>query len=189
MQGDYPCFKTTYTHEELVEHFLLSPAERAVVETCREDANRHGVAVLLKAVQYLGYFPYEFQHVPEVVRTFIAHQLQLLWDHTPEYPWKSRSHDNHVALIRQQTGWHFPTGRTRRPWKRGSGHRGLGRRRRKRSCANVPTAVCVPWALNSPQHLSSSDWSAPPSVAFFRISTNASPHSSPRKSRRRLTSC
>jgi hypothetical protein len=109
MQGDYPCFKTTYTHEELVEHFLLSPAERAVVETCREDANRHGVAVLLKAVQYLGYFPYEFQHVPEVVRTFIAHQLQLLWDCTPQYPWKSRSHDNHVALIRQQTGWHFPT--------------------------------------------------------------------------------
>jgi len=77
MQGDYPCFKTTYTHEELVEHFLLSPVERAVVETCREDANRHGVAVLLKAVQYLGYFPHEFQHVPEVVRTFIAHQLQL----------------------------------------------------------------------------------------------------------------
>ena len=24
MQGDYPCFKTTYTNEELVEHFLRS---------------------------------------------------------------------------------------------------------------------------------------------------------------------
>ena len=23
MQGDYPRFKVTYTHEELVEHFLL----------------------------------------------------------------------------------------------------------------------------------------------------------------------
>jgi len=24
MQGDYPRFKVTYTHEELVEHFLLN---------------------------------------------------------------------------------------------------------------------------------------------------------------------
>jgi TnpA family transposase len=109
MKGEYPRFKTTYVHDELVEHFLLSSAERTLVETCREDANRHGVAVLLKAVQYLGYFPHDLQQVPEAVRTFIAHQLQLLWDHTPEYPWHSRSHDNHVALIRSQTGWHFPT--------------------------------------------------------------------------------
>ncbi|MGH8066927.1 MAG: hypothetical protein ACRERE_17160 [Candidatus Entotheonellia bacterium] len=39
------------------------------------------VAELLKAVQYLGYFPDDLQQVPEAVRTFIAHQLQLLWDH------------------------------------------------------------------------------------------------------------
>ncbi len=99
MKGKYPRFKTTYVHDELVEHFLLNPAERTLVETCREDANRHGVAVLLKAVQYLGYFPHDLQQVPEAVRTFIAHQLQLLWDHTPEYPWHSRSHDNHVGYI------------------------------------------------------------------------------------------
>ena len=81
MKGDYPRFKVTYTHEELVEHFLLTPAERTLVDTCRGEANRHGVAVLLKAVQYLGYFPDELPQVPVVVRTFIAHQLQLLWDH------------------------------------------------------------------------------------------------------------
>ena len=86
MKGEYPHFKTTYVHDELVEHFLLSPAERTLVETCREDANRHGVAVFLKAVQYLGYFPHDLQQVPEAVRTFIAYRLQLLWDHTPEYP-------------------------------------------------------------------------------------------------------
>jgi hypothetical protein len=43
MKGEYPRFKTTYIHDELVEHFLLSPAERTLVETCREDANRHCV--------------------------------------------------------------------------------------------------------------------------------------------------
>jgi Domain of unknown function (DUF4158) len=78
MKGDYPGFKVTYTDEELAEHFLLTSAERALVETCRGDVNRHGVAVLVKAVQYLGYFPEELSQVPPVIRTFIAHQLQLL---------------------------------------------------------------------------------------------------------------
>jgi TnpA family transposase len=109
MTGDYPHFRATYTHEELVEHFLLSPTERTLVETCHGEANRHGVAVLLKAVQYLGYFPDDLRQVPLVVRTFVAHQLQLLWDHTAEYPWQSSTRDRHLALIRQQTGWRFPT--------------------------------------------------------------------------------
>jgi hypothetical protein len=86
MTGDYPRFQATYTHEALVEHFLLSPAERAVVDTCYGDVHRHGVAVLLKAIPYLGYFPDDFGPGPEAVRTFIAHQLQLLWDHTEDYP-------------------------------------------------------------------------------------------------------
>jgi hypothetical protein len=74
MAGDYPRFKASYTHEELVEHFLLSPAEHALIATCRGAVNRHGAAVLLKAVQYLGYFPDDLRQVPETVRTFIAHQ-------------------------------------------------------------------------------------------------------------------
>jgi Domain of unknown function (DUF4158) len=110
MQGDYPGFKVTYTDEELAEHFLLTPAERALVDTCRGDVNRHGMAVLLKTVQYLGYFPAELCQVPEVVRTFIAHQLQLLWDHTPTYPRHPSTRDVHVALIRQHTGWRSPAG-------------------------------------------------------------------------------
>jgi hypothetical protein len=61
MTGDYPRFKATYTHEDLVEHFLLSPADHAVIDTCYGDANRHGVAVLLKSIQYLGYFPADLQ--------------------------------------------------------------------------------------------------------------------------------
>ena len=115
MQGDYPRFKTTYTHEELVEHFLLSPADRALIDTCYGDANRHGVAVLLKTVQHLGYFPDELQQVPHTVRTFLAHQLQLLWDATAEYPWRSSTRDRHVALIRHYAGFRFPTAQGRVP--------------------------------------------------------------------------
>jgi TnpA family transposase len=109
MKGDYPGFKATYIHEELVEHFLLSPAEHALVETCHGETNRHSVAVLLKTVQYLGYFPEDLQHVPPAIRTFVAHQLHLLWDRTADYPWQSSTRDRHLALIRQFTGWRFPT--------------------------------------------------------------------------------
>jgi hypothetical protein len=106
MKGDYPRFKATYAHEELVEHFLLSPAEQALIATCRGDVTRHGMAVLLKSVQYLGYFP--------DVKTFIAHQLHLLWDCTEHYPWRSGTHDAHLALIRQHTAFRYPTGQDKR---------------------------------------------------------------------------
>jgi len=35
MTGDYPRFKATFTHDELVEHFLLRADERALVDSCR----------------------------------------------------------------------------------------------------------------------------------------------------------
>jgi len=84
MQGEYPHCKTPYVHDELVEHFLLSPAARTLVETCRAEAQRHGMAVFLKAVQSLGYVPPALQQGPEAVRTFMAPPLQRWWDHTPE---------------------------------------------------------------------------------------------------------
>jgi TnpA family transposase len=114
MKGDYPRFKATYAHEELVEHFLLSPAEQALIATCRGDVTRHGMAVLLKSVQYLGYFPDDFRQVPQDVKTFIAHQLHLLWDCTEHYPWRSGTHDAHLALIRQHTAFRYPTGQDKR---------------------------------------------------------------------------
>jgi hypothetical protein len=52
VKGDYPCFKASYVHEELVEHFLLSPAEHALVETCHGETNRHSAAVLLKTEMF-----------------------------------------------------------------------------------------------------------------------------------------
>ena len=42
----YPQFRSSYSHEEMVEHFLLTPAELQLVLTCRGDANRCGMARL-----------------------------------------------------------------------------------------------------------------------------------------------
>jgi hypothetical protein len=39
MSGAYPHFKLSYTHEELVEHFLLTPADLQLVWTCRGETN------------------------------------------------------------------------------------------------------------------------------------------------------
>lgn len=40
----YPQFRSSYSHEEMVEHFLLTPAELQLVLACRGDANRCGMA-------------------------------------------------------------------------------------------------------------------------------------------------
>ena len=110
MQGDYPGFTVTSTAEELAEHCLLTSAARALVETCRGAVNRHSVAVRLKAVQDLGYVPEDLAQVPPVIRTLMAHQLPLLWDHTTHDPRHPSPRDVHAALIRQHTGFRFPTG-------------------------------------------------------------------------------
>ena len=68
MTGDYPRFRTAYSHDELVEHFLLTPTEQDLIAQCRGDVNRHGTAVLLKSLHYLGYFPESPQEVPPDVR-------------------------------------------------------------------------------------------------------------------------
>ncbi len=72
MSGTYPSFKSSYSHDELVEHFLLTPADLQLVLTCRGDANRCGMALLLKAVAYLGYVPEHLEGIPSAVRSFIA---------------------------------------------------------------------------------------------------------------------
>ena len=53
----YPYFHSSYSHGELVEHFLLTPAELHFVLTFRGEPNRCGVALLLKVLPYLGYVP------------------------------------------------------------------------------------------------------------------------------------
>ena len=53
----YPQFRSSYSHDEMVGHFLLTPAELQLVLTCRGDANRCGMALLLKTICHLGYVP------------------------------------------------------------------------------------------------------------------------------------
>jgi hypothetical protein len=109
MPGDYPYFRTTYSHDEMVEHFLLTAAEQHLIAQCRGDVARHGVAVLLTSLRYLGCFPGTLQEVPTDVKTFLAHPLQLLWEPSAQYPRDQRPQRSHLALIRHHTGWRAAT--------------------------------------------------------------------------------
>lgn len=80
--------------------------------------------VLLKSLGYLGYFPESLEQIPTAIRAFIATQLNLLWDHTESYRWNSGTKDHHLSLIRQHTGWRFPTAQDKEEleqWLRGEG--------------------------------------------------------------------
>jgi hypothetical protein len=35
VNGSYPAFRSSYSHEDLVEHFLLTPAELSLLLKCR----------------------------------------------------------------------------------------------------------------------------------------------------------
>jgi hypothetical protein len=103
----YPQFRSSYSHEELVEHFLLTPAELQLVLTCRGDGNRCGMALLLKTLSHLGYVPDPIPQIPEEVRSFVAGQLGLLWDSSDAHSWHGSTYDYHLAQIRQHTALHL----------------------------------------------------------------------------------
>ena len=109
MKGDYPRFTESYSREELIENFWLNETEQGFIAQFRGDVNRHGVAILLKSLQYLGYFPSSLNEAPTQVRLFTAQQLNLPGDLSGQYPWNATTRDNHFAQIRQQTGFKFPT--------------------------------------------------------------------------------
>jgi hypothetical protein len=92
----YPGFQSSYTQDELIEHFLLTPAAIALVLSCRGDANRCGMALLLKTLPYLGYVANGVAQIPSAIRTFVAGQLGLLWDQSEQYAWDGRTRDQHL---------------------------------------------------------------------------------------------
>ena len=104
MNGQYPRFKNSYFYEELTEHFLLTATELEFVRSCRGNANRQGMAILLKGLEYLGYFPENLQQVPPSIRSFVGKQLGLLTDFINEYPWETSTRERHLAQIREVTG-------------------------------------------------------------------------------------
>lgn len=96
--------KRHWTHEDLVEHFTLLPAERDLIAMARGDHTRLGLAVLLKSFQLDGRFPATPHEAPTSVVAFLAQQLALdplVFGH---YDWWGRVIDDHRRLIRETLG-------------------------------------------------------------------------------------
>ena len=70
MKNLYPRFQESYTQDELIEHFWLTNNEIVFVETFRSEINRQAVAVLLKSLNYLGFFPNGFNARPGTGQDF-----------------------------------------------------------------------------------------------------------------------
>jgi hypothetical protein len=69
--------KRHWTHDDLVEHFTLLPAERDIIAPTRGGHTRLGLAVLLKSFQLDGRFPTTPHEVPAAVVAFLAQQLAV----------------------------------------------------------------------------------------------------------------
>ncbi|EFH83537.1 hypothetical protein Krac_4515 [Ktedonobacter racemifer DSM 44963] len=68
--------KRSWDIEELIEHFILLPAELEVLGN-KTGATRLGFALLLKCFQLEGRFPAAKHDIPKAVVDYMAHQLSL----------------------------------------------------------------------------------------------------------------
>jgi hypothetical protein len=97
--------KQNWTLDELIDNWLLLPAEEARVNRHRSDRNKLGVALLLKYFQIAGRFPHRRRDIPQAVVSFVARQLQVSDQLLAEYNWRGRTIKFHRAAIRDFLGF------------------------------------------------------------------------------------
>lgn len=100
--------KRQWEPEELIEQFILMPAELAILPeevTNANSSNRLWLAVLLKFFQVEARFPQSPVEIPKVVVAFIAQQLQLTGEDYRHYNWSGRTTKTHRTQIRTFLGF------------------------------------------------------------------------------------
>jgi TnpA family transposase len=96
--------KRHWTSDDLIEHFTLLPAERALLDPLRAAHTRLGFAVLLKSFQLDGRFPTTPHEVPAPVVAFLAAQIEVDPGVYLQYEWRGRASEEHRAQIRALLG-------------------------------------------------------------------------------------
>lgn len=89
-----------WTIEELIDDWTLLPAEQAFLAGSQE-ANRLGLAVMLKVFQHEGRFPARTRDVPQAAVEFVSRQVGVEAVQFERYDWRGRSSSTHRALIRE----------------------------------------------------------------------------------------
>ncbi len=79
MAKAYPQFRPSYSHKEMVEHFLGAGRTATCTRVPRRSTSlRDGAAAEDALPPWL--VPDAMPHIPGEVRSFVAGQLGLLWD-------------------------------------------------------------------------------------------------------------
>jgi|ERR1039457_4359513 hypothetical protein len=102
---EYPHITPHSSNDELNENFTIFPEERYLFSQCRKETNILGFAVLVKVFIFLGYPPRNKEDIPEQIVLWIARQLDLNSSLFEKYRWKDSVWKEHLASIRNFTGF------------------------------------------------------------------------------------
>lgn len=92
--------KQSWAPQELIDHWMLTETETALVNKYHTDSNRLGCALLLKYFQREGKFPQRKQDIPRVIVEHVARQLHLETTVFDYYRWEKGIIDRHRSQIR-----------------------------------------------------------------------------------------
>ncbi len=83
--------KQQWAPQELIDHWMLTDAEKILVNTYHTDPNKVACALLLKYFQREGRFPQRKQDMPRVIVEHIAQQFHLATTVFDSYRWEPLS--------------------------------------------------------------------------------------------------
>ena len=98
-------FPATIDDHDVIIHFLLTPADLAIVNLNRTNAQRLGFAVLLCGLRYLGFFPNDPMGIPENALAYLAQQLTCHSDDLLTYGKRPKTRRDHQRTIRDYLGF------------------------------------------------------------------------------------
>ena len=93
--------KQQWAPQELIDQWLLTDVEIALVNTYHTEPNRFAFALLLKYFQREGKFPQRKQDIPRDIIEHIARQLHLEATVFDTYRWEKGTIDRHRSQIRK----------------------------------------------------------------------------------------
>ncbi len=96
--------KQQWAPQELIDHWMLTDAEKILVNTYHTDPNKVACALLLKYFQREGRFPQRKQDMPRVIVEHIAQQFHLATTVFDSYRWEKGIIDRHRSQIRKFLG-------------------------------------------------------------------------------------
>ena len=106
-------FPESIEHNDLIQYFMLSDYDMAIIPVRSHGYTRFGFALSLCTLRFLGFIPDEFEYIPEIVMQFVLKQLNL--NEIPpdfnQYGTRAQTRSDHILLIEKYLGFRKLTNR------------------------------------------------------------------------------